>query len=258
MKANYLKKSNSGISVIIILIILSSCISQKKVWILQDKDKGASSNIFINPKKTTYRLQPGDYIFIKVYSTDKETSKFFQADFPTLMNPTYLYLNSYSVNEEGYLNFSFIDKIYVKGLTIEEVQRNIQKIMNEYFKDVTVTVKLVNFKISVLGEVKAEREFTITQDQINILEAIALAGGIKEFGNRKKVAVIRQTDTGSEVYYLDLTDRKILESDYYYLMPNDIVYVESRKSKSFASSTMPYGTFISTISLIIAILAFLN
>ncbi|MBA7590410.1 hypothetical protein ES708_32530 [subsurface metagenome] len=126
------------------------------------------------------------------------------------MNPTYLYLNSYSVNAEGYLNFSFIDKIYVKGLTIEEVQRNIQKIMNEYFNDVTITVKLVNFRISVLGEVKNEREFIITQDQINILEAIAFAGGIEEFGNRKKVAVIRQTDSGSNIHYLDLTDKRIL------------------------------------------------
>lgn len=258
MKNKYLKRNAAKMLIVLIAVTFTSCISQKKVWILQDQDKDAATNVFINPKKTTYTVQPGDYLFIKVYSIDKQTSKFFQTDFPTLMNPTYLYLNSYPINEEGYLNFTFIDKIYVQGLTIEEIQNNIQKTMNEYFKDVTVTVKLVNFKISVLGEVRIEGKHTITQDQINVFEALALSGGIKEFGNREKVTIIRQTQQGSEVHYLDLTDKKILESDYYYLMPNDIVYVETRKNKSFALDKFPYSVFISTVSLVIAIMALNN
>jgi polysaccharide biosynthesis/export protein len=254
MKNFNFQKNASRILIFVVALAFTSCISQKKVWMLQDQDKTETS-VFTNPQKTAYKVQTGDHLFIKIYSMDKETSKFFQTDFPTLMNPTYLYLNSYPVDEEGYLNFSFIDKLYVQGLSIDEIQNNIQKTMNEYFKDVTVSVKLVNFKISVLGEVKLEGEYTITQDQINIFEAIALGRGIEEFGNRKKVTLIRQTQTGSEVHYLDLTDKKILESPYYYLMPNDIVYVESRKSKSWALDKLPYSVFISTISLIIAIMA---
>jgi len=246
------------IRLILISLLLTSCLSQKRVMLLQDKNSSEVQANFVNKKKTAYQIQSGDNLYIRIYSLDPKTSKFFQTDLPTLMNPTYLYLNSYMVDEEGYINFSFIDRLMVKGLTLEEVKKKIQKTLNDYFKETTVTVKLVNFQVSVLGEVSSPGNFTIDKDQVNILQAIAMAGGLKEFGNNKRVTLVRQTLKGSDVYYIDLADKKILESDYFYLMPNDILYVEPMKGKTYLFSQFPYGMVFSIASLALSVMIYLE
>jgi len=244
------KFKTSGIAKILVLVILaSSCVSQSKLMLLQDKKTKDAQTSFENRKKTSYQIQSGDHLYIRVYSLDPKTSKFFQTDLPTLMNPTYLYLNSFMVDPDGYINFSFIDKLYVKGMTIDEVRKKIQTTLNEYFKETTVTVKLVNFQVAVLGEVNEPGNFTIDKDQINVLQALSMAGGLKDFGNVRKITLVRQTLKGSEMYYLDLGDKKLLESDYFYLMPNDIVYVEPMKAKSWAYTQFPYTLIFSILSL---------
>jgi polysaccharide export outer membrane protein len=246
-----------GIGKLLVLaILLTSCLSQKKVMLLQDVGEAQTS--FENKKKTAYQIKSGDHLYIKVYSLDPKTSKFFQTDLPTLMNPTYLYLNSYLVDEEGYIDFSFVEKMMVKGLTIDDVKKRIQTSLNDYFKETTVVVKLVDFQVSVLGEVSSPGSFTIDKDQINILQALALAGGTKEFGNIKKVTLVRQNIKGSEVHYLNLGDKSLLSSEYFYLMPNDIIYVEPMKGKSYLVSSFPYTAILSILSFGASVAILLN
>lgn len=215
--------------------------------LIQDQGSAVTNN-FENKKKTIYQIQTGDHLYIKVYSLDPKTSKFFQTDMPTLMNPTYLYLNSYLVDEEGYIDFSFVDRMFVKGMNVDEIKRKIQTALNEYFKETTVVVKLVDFQISVLGEVNSPGNYTINKEQVNILQAVALAGGIKEFGNLKKVTLIRQNLKGSETIYVNLGDKNLLASEYYYLMPNDILYVEPIKGKTYLVTKLPYTAILSLAS----------
>jgi len=230
-------------------VLLSGCASRKKILMLQGLNEQTAS--YTNPGKSSYRLHKGDNLYIKVYSVDEKTSKFFQSDFPNLMNPTYLFLNSYTIDESGYIHISFIDKLLVEGLTIEEAKNFIQKALNEYFKECTVAVKLVNFQIAVLGEVTSPGFFNVEKDQVNLFQALSLAGGPKEFSNLQRVKIVRQTDTGSKVQMLDLTNQKILESEYFYLMPNDIVYIEPVKAKTSIGSS-PYLA-ISSLSLLLLI-----
>jgi polysaccharide export outer membrane protein len=258
MESIRLTKAGNVGKILVIVLLVSSCISQKKIRLLQDKNLKQAQTSFENKKKTEYQVQSGDHLYIKVYSQDPKTSKFFQSDMPSLMNPTYLYLNSYMVDTEGYINFSFIDKMYVKGMTIDEVRKKVQTSLNEYFKETTVTAKLINFQIAILGEVGSPGNFTIDKDQINVLQAIAMAGGIKEFGNNRKVKLVRQTLKGSEVYHLNLGDSKILESDYFYLMPNDIIYVEPMNAKTWAYSTFPYSMVFSVISIGLSVYVLVN
>jgi polysaccharide export outer membrane protein len=225
-------------------ILFTSCISQNKVKLLQEKTARKAAVDFSNTKNITYRIEVGDYLYIEVYSVDPKTSKFFQTDFPDLMNPTYLYLKSYSVDEFGYINFSFVDRMFVKGLTVSEVRDQLQKTLNEYFKESTVIVKLVNFEVAVIGEVNNPGSYTVYRDQINIFQAIGLAGGFKDFGNPRKIELVRQTQTGSSIVKLDLSDNKILESPYFYLQPNDIVYIEPLNAKSWAYARFPYETIL--------------
>jgi polysaccharide export outer membrane protein len=239
-----------------IVLLFSSCLSQKRVLLLQDV--GEVQTAFENRKKTTYQIQTGDHLYIKVYSLDPKTSKFFQTDLPTIMNPTYLYLNSYLVDEEGYIDFSFVERMQVKGMTIDEIKKKIQTQLNEYFKESTVVVKLVDFQVSILGEVNNPGSFTIDKDQINVLQAIAHAGGMKDFGNVKKVMIVRQNIKGSEVHYLNLNDKSLLSSDYFYLMPNDIIYVEPLMGKSYMVTNFPYTAILSILSFGASIALLLN
>lgn len=233
---------------LIIVTILSSCVSQKKVQLMQEKSVKDISSGFMNDRNTTYHLQPGDQLYVNVHSVDQKTSRLFQTDFPNPMTPTFQDLNSYRIEEDGYINFSFIDKVYVKGLTVKEVSDLLQKTVNEYFKEATVVVKLVNYRVSVLGEVENPGTFVIDNRQINILQALAQAGGAKNFANVKKVKLVRQTLMGSELHYLDLTDNGVLQSNQFYLLPNDVVYVEPLKSKSWAFDNFPYAVILSTIT----------
>ncbi len=137
----------------------------------------------------------------------------------------------------------------MSGLTVKEVQNGIQEKLDEFFKDATVFIKLVNFQIGVLGEVEVPGNYTIEQDQINIFQALGLARGLTSFGNVEEVKLIRQTQTGSDIHVLDLTNNSILGSPYFYLMPNDVIYIEARNSKSWVMETFPYQTLAYVLSI---------
>lgn len=220
---------------------------------LQENGRGAVTIDIQNPREASYFIQTGDQLYIKVYSLDPKTSKFFQTDLPNLMNPTYLYLNSYTVDSEGYIGFSFVDRLHVQGLNLEQAQKKIQDVLNEYFVETTSVVKLVNFQVSVLGEVHNPGTFTINREYVNLLQALSLAGGTTEFANINRLKLIRQTATGSQVYLVDLSKIELLSSDQFHLVPNDMLYLEPRNVKTYSSRAFPYSIVLSAISTAILI-----
>lgn len=242
------RKITRAALVLMAVLMMSSCVNHRKASLLAEHDKRTTRFDIENPRETSYKVQTGDQLYIKVHSLDPQTSRFFQTEFPNLMNPTYLYLNSYTVDEEGFISFSFVERLKVQGSTLHEVQRTIQGVLNEYFSDVNVIVKLVNFQITLLGEVKSPGTQTIQREYSNILQAISLAGGVTQFADINKVKLIRQTPSGSLVKIIDLSELNLLAEEYYHLMPNDILYVDHRPVKSFTQSAVPYGLFLSIFS----------
>ena len=240
------------------LLVFNSCISQKKTTLLQDKSIQDVTQEFVNQKSEEYKLKPGDQLYIQVYSVDPKTSRLFNTDMPTPFTNTTKELNSYKIDQEGYINFSFIDKVQVNGLSVGDARDLLQSTINEYFKEATVIVKLVYYKIAVLGEVENPGYFSIESKQVNILQAISEAGGINTFGNREKVVLVRQTDNGSRMYQMDLTDNAVLQSDQFYLMPNDVVYVKPMKIKNVAFEKVPYSLLLSTLTLGLTLFSLLS
>lgn len=236
----------------VIAVIFSSCVPQKKIKYLQVKEDAELISNFKNERKIEYKIQPGDNLYIKVVSIDEKTSSLFNtADsrYANAMNSDAgVYLNSYTVNEEGYVDFPLIGKVLVKNLTVEEVKDELQGSLNEYLKEVVVIVKMVNFYITMIGEFHRPGEYRIYQDELNIFEAISMAGDLTDFANRNEVKLVRQTKEGSKIINIDLTERDILSSDYFFLMPNDIIYVEPLKGKQFTFAQFPYGIVFSAIS----------
>jgi polysaccharide biosynthesis/export protein len=218
------------------LLLFSSCYYNKRLVYFQDNSFSASPKLMENAK-STYRLQSNDILSIKVKSsTDAQVSDLFNitttAQAPMFTSPGNLFLEGYSIDESGQITLPIIGTLTVKGLSIEEVQSLIQQNANKYLKNATVIVKLISFKVTVLGEVNNPGYHYVYNNQITVLEALGLAGDLNAVGSRKNVKLIRQVPKGSEVVLLDLTDPGLLKSKYFYLMPNDAIYVEPLKARS--------------------------
>ena len=238
----------------IIIFLLASCVSQKKILYLQKKAKSDTTSEYANKHDLLYKVQSRDNLYIKINSLDEKTYQFFnkQGGSSGYMNDyttdASIYLNSYGVNDEGNIDLPILGKIYVKDLTITEVKNTVQKLIDEYLKETTVTIKLVNFNVTVMGEVTRPGEYKIYQDRINLFEAISLAGDMTEYANRNEIQLIRQTKAGSKIHYLDLTSDKILSSEYFYLMPNDIIYASPLAIKRYGFTQFPYNTILTALT----------
>ncbi len=259
----YLRKSFRLIVWIsLVSLVFTSCIPQKKMLYMQVAEGADSLTEFKNEKKIEYRVQPGDNLYIRVVTPD-ESSTFLLNPLSAggntnINNDASVYLNSYSVSEDGMLDFPMVGEILVKNLNIEEITKKIEEHLDTLLINYVVIVKLVNFNITMLGEVHNPGQYKIYQENINIFEAISMAKDLTDFANRHKIALIRQTKTGSEVVYIDMTDQTLLLSEYYYLKPNDILYVQPLKGKQFTFANFPYGTVFGFISTTILLLSYLN
>jgi polysaccharide export outer membrane protein len=140
-------------------------------------------------------------------------------------------------------------------MTLEEAKLAVQKQTDKYLINTMLILKLVNYNVSVVGEVKRPGQYKIYQDHINIFEVLALAGDMTTFAKREDVILVRKTEKGSKVYKLDLLDDKFLESELFYIKPDDIIYVQPVKGRNFAFTAFPYTLVISSISLVIALFA---
>lgn len=248
------------IVLLVVAILFSSCVPQKKIKYFQQEADAITKTEFVNPRKINYTIQPGDNLYIKISSINERANSIFnvgsQISQQYMNSEIGVYLNSYTVDNNGFIDFPLIGKLLIKNLTIEETINKVQKKLSEYIKESIVIVKLVNFNITMLGEIRRPGEYKIYQDEINIFEALALAGDLSDFADRKNIVLVRQTKTGSEIHRLDLTNSNILESDYFYLVPNDIIYVEPLKGKQFTFANFPYAVIFSAISTTLLLINF--
>ncbi|HHL57485.1 MAG: hypothetical protein DRI88_05160 [Bacteroidetes bacterium] len=262
MKKNLQSHLITLIWLALIISVVSSCIPQKKMLYMRVREDADTLKEFVNDRKVTYKIQNGDNLYIKIVSMDETTND--------LLNPMGSgggggssggggnYLNSYTVSEEGNLDFPLVGKIYVKNKTVEEITDLLTIQLNEYIKEFVVIIKLVNFNITILGEISSPGQYQIYQTDINMFEAIAMAGDMTDYSIRDRVLVIRKTKDGSSVHEVDMSSRSFLSSDYFYLQPDDIIYVKPMKAKQFTFSNFPYGMVMSTISFALAMIAFLG
>jgi polysaccharide export outer membrane protein len=225
---------------------------------MQVKDNADTFSTFKNVRNIEYRVQPGDNLFIRVVTFDEKTTMLLNplsgGNGNASANDAGVYLQSYTINDAGYLEFPMVGEVYVRNMNVNEIRDLLTEKLKEYLLELVVIVKLVNYNLTMLGEVDRPGQYKVYQTDINLFEAVSMAGDLTDFANRNKVAIIRQNKAGSEVIYVDMTKRDILSSNYYYLKPNDIVYVQPVRGKQFAFATFPYGIvfgFISTTILLI-------
>lgn len=225
-----------------VVISFSSCITNKNLEYI------SSDNNIIRSTTFNYVVQKEDLLSVQISSTTKSDYDFFnlqETSNPQLMskNP---YLYGYLVRTDGIVNLPMIGNVKVEGFTISEVEKVIQQIASTYFKDPIVKVNILNFKVSILGEVNSPGEYSIVRSNQNVLHLIGKSNDLTEFANRKKVKIIRKNGVEtSKVIYLDLTDPKTLNSKNFYLQPQDIVYIEPMKKKFYSVRSLSNAVSVS-------------
>ena len=239
-------------------VLLTSCYTIKKVTYLQSDE-----NVLAVPNNyQAYLVQPNDILNIRVQSLDPDQSNFFNISSaenrPSQANPASLFLSGYSVNEAGIINLPIVGEIKVNDLTVEQIRQLIQNEINKYLLDAIVLVKLTSFKISVLGDVKNPGTNYVYNNQATLFEALSAAGDANLSANRSNIRLIRQVGDKSYIIKMDLTDPKIVESPYYFLLPNDVIYVATSKENLFRNNLALLTITFAAISASLAILAFVN
>ena len=242
--------------------MLTSCYYNKSLVYLQDKNFSHLQPTVITNQASSYLLQTNDVISVKVKSTtDSDVSSIFNITseaIGTSSAPGVLFIEGYSIDTEGKITLPVLGSIALRGLTLEIAQDSIQRRANKYLNQATVLVKLVSFKVTVLGEVKNPGYHYVFNNQVTILEALGLAGDLTNFGNRKNIKLIRPTSTGSQVSVIDLTQADILQSPNFYLMPNDVLYVEPLRARSSRSNLEVWSVVLSAATTAILVLSYLT
>ncbi len=234
------KKVKGILSCLIAIFLLASCQAYKKVPYLQDPEVVGQAV----QQETLYdaKIMPKDQLTVVVSCTNPELAAPFNLTGAgsagmtagNSQSASQSSQQTYLVDNEGNINFPVLGALKVGGLTKKEVEQMVMEKLKPYIKEnPIVTVRMVNYKISVLGEVARPGTFTISNEKVNLLEALAMAGDMTIYGIRDNVKLIREgADGKQQIITLDLNKAETLLSPYYWLQQNDIVYVTPNKAKA--------------------------
>jgi polysaccharide biosynthesis/export protein len=248
---SHTKMNNFILCIMALLTLLSSCVTQRKVEYLQDRNRTARS--FKETEMPDYRLKINDELYIQINSLDEAAANVFSSGKDQLyllgnMQPYGASLLSYTVDKDGFLLLPLVGKIQVKDKTLSQVSEILKDSLVHILNQPIVTIKLVNRYVSVLGEVKNAGHFAYSQEKLSIFDALGLAGDITEYGNRDNVILIRNEDGKNVRINMDLTESEVLSSEYYNLKPNDIVYVKPLRKKFWGMREFPFSIVLSALT----------
>jgi polysaccharide biosynthesis/export protein len=234
----------------VVAALFSSCISRKDVNYLQDNSLSNTAKLYPN-RKFEYRVQVNDILSIRVLGLDDANSKLFNVESTqgtSVVNDAQMYVDGFSVDKTGTVQLPTVGKVKIQGLTLGEAQELIQRKINDYFTNATVILKLVSFRVSVLGGVVRPGAYLVYNNQITLLEALAQSGGPTEFADKRHITLMRQSDQGTQALSIDLGRMDVLSSEYYYLLPNDVVYVPILKARPGRLNLEMLSVFLTAIS----------
>jgi polysaccharide export outer membrane protein len=240
--------------ILVLLIMITSCVTNKKLTYLQTE---GLRNEFIAITPATYVIQPYDNLFIKVVTPDPKLSEMFNTmpanSYGYSVNELSADMLSYSVADDGTIELPYAGKFFVAGKTLSTIKTELENALKNYIADAVVTIKLINNYVSIIGEVKNPGKYPIYKDRLNVFQALAMAGDLDIYANRSKIQVIRQTPDGNIIKEFSVRDRNIIGSQFFYIMPNDVIYAPPVKGKFFGMDAFPYSVILSTITTFVLI-----
>lgn len=236
-----------------IIGLFSSCVPLGRIAYVQSDSR--SSQMVFEGSAVDNIIRPGDELYVRISSADEDPTSLSTETRTNIYDPA---LMSYTVNDEGKLKLPYVGSIHVANLTLEQAVDTVEAALNEYLFFPTVYIRFINTKVTVLGEVNNPGVYLFNYKNINILQAIGYASDMTEFGNRKKVLLIREEGGVRSKHVLDLTSDQLLTSDFYLVKSDDIIYVEPLRRKKWDMNKVPYNLMLSVISTAILIITFVN
>lgn len=253
---------------IVLMFFVVSCKSNKEITFLQNLPEGEVQQA-IKFSTNDYTLRIGDNLFIQVTSMNPEVNQLFNPSmagggnggsagqqFNSLAGQ---YINGYQLDGGGNVELPIIGSVYLQGATLSEAKQILDKRVAEYFKEAMVSVKLLSFKYTVLGEVARPGVYYNYNNTCTILEAISSASGTTDFSQLKNAMVVREHQTGTYSIDIDLTDKALMSSAAYFIQPNDVIYISPDRSYKNARLNAPlYSLMLSTISTALVIVTLIR
>lgn len=236
-----------------VLIICASCTSQKNVIYFQ----GATPQLQQDPN-SKLRIYPGDILAINVFTINADAYPYLSSgiDKPVSDNRS-AYEKGFVVNENGELKLPLIGAVRLTGLTIAEAIASLEDKFKVYIDDPIITLKKLNFKVTVLGEVSKPGTYPILNEKATLTEVLGLGGDLTPFGDRKNVHIIRTENNSTKDFYVDLTDASSLTPEVYFLHPDDVIYVSPVKRRAFQNISPSVTVFTSLLTTTVVVLTFL-
>ena len=231
-------KVSTFIKLLVLLLIIQGCTPMSKITYLNDSQSGEWDVSPIPPK---HHLEIGDILMVRVISRNEESNNLFNLETNTnsansVLTAANLYLNGFTISQEGTIDIPNVGEVFVLNQTLEEAETTISLKAEEFLINPFVIVKLANFQFTVLGEINAPGNYPVYKEGLTIYDAIAMSGGINDYGNLKKIKIVRSEKNKKQIYNVDLTSSNILTSDFFYLRNNDLIYVQPVKFKGFKKS----------------------
>ena len=246
------------------LFMFSGCISNRRIVLFQNKTllkpHEDTENSSVERSHYVYRVQKGDVLSIQIGSiATSEIVHFNTEQDPSLGVGTsqHPYLKGYPVDDSGRVDLSTIGYQQVSGKTISEIQQDLKNVAKKYFSDPNVRVFLMNFNVTVMGDVARPGLYPIFLPNPTIYDAIAIAGDFAPWANREVVKVVRTygNSTETKLLYIDLTNQRTLTTDDHYLRPNDVIYIKPMKAKKFVTNNVQWVLpLISTLVIILNVI----
>jgi polysaccharide biosynthesis/export protein len=243
-----------------ICIFFSSCVSSKKIPYFQGLEELQQNVTIYNP---ALNIKPNDLITISVSAYNMEAAQPFNlpvVGVPTSGSESALRVNgtqqqqAYLVDSKGNIDFPQLGLIKVAGLQRQELAAKLKQEISQFVKDPIINIRIVNFQVSILGEVNKPGTYTVQDEYLSLPKALGLAGDMSIYGLRENVLVMREENGQKTHAYLDLTDAAVVNSPFYYLQQNDVVYVEPNNAqKQGAGYNRNASVYISIASVLISL-----
>lgn len=252
---------------LIMALGLFSCRSSEELIYMQDIQNNQMIKALAD-SVTEYIIEPGDILYVSIKTMDAEVNAVFNPEsnmenasgnmaVQKFTTPQGAYLYGYEVNDKGNLQLPMLGAIPVAGNPQSQIESIVQQRADEYLKDPIVKVKLLNYKVTIMGEVKSPGVYYNYNNNFTVMEALAMANGNTDFANINRVTVIRPQPNGNKAMILDLANSGAWIQEGFYLHPNDYVFVEPDKHKNVQLNAQAYSMVVSSVSLLLAIVGFI-
>ena len=250
--------------IFILPLLMASCVTSRRVNLMQEPGKNNIPHYTDTLSYEDYELRTGDRLYIYVYSVDERIDKMFNASGGGVSSSQMRQgstgggydLYTYLVQDDGTIDFPMVGRVPVRGKTTRDVKHILEKELSSFIKGygeyqmMSVEVNIVRRSFSVISD-RGSGTFKIQREKLTIYEALAMAGDIGDFGDRSKIRIVREKEGKTEVKVFDVRSKDIINSEYYYIEPNDVIYIQRIKGQSFGINSVT-----TSISVVATTLAF--